>query len=71
MRDIVPAVFRCRDHDRELTTEVVAEVRATPATVAGAGFGSGPRRSRLPFRVVVRCPDGPGHDLVFSGTYLP
>jgi hypothetical protein len=69
MKQIVPAVYKCRTHDRELTEDVVAKVASTPQKLSGTGFRFSGRRAPQPFKVVVRCPDGDGHDLVFSGTY--
>jgi hypothetical protein len=66
---VVPAVFKCREHDHELTEDVVAKVTATPTKVAGGAFRPGARRAPRAFRVIVHCPEGAGHDLVFSGTY--
>jgi hypothetical protein len=69
MAETVPAVFKCRQHDVVLTEEVVARVEATPVTVSGSGMRFGDRRAARPFKVVVHCDGGEGHDLVFSGTY--
>lgn len=68
---VVPAVFKCRDHDHELTEDVLAKVAATPTRVVGGAFRPGAGRTPRPFRVMVRCPEGAGHDLVFSGTWKP
>ena len=69
MQQIVPAVFKCREHDHELTKEVVAKVASAPTKVPAGGFRFGGTRAPRPFKVVARCPEGDGHDLVFSGTY--
>jgi hypothetical protein len=69
----VPAVYKCRTHDRDLTEEVRRKVEAEPSRVSNLAWrwarSSKPREE--PFRVHVRCPDGDGHDLVFRGGYRP
>jgi hypothetical protein len=73
MPEIIPAVFKCREHSRELTDAVLATVEAS-TKVAGFGHRWGPRRRERSFRVVVHCDAGQdegGHDLVFIGTYRP
>jgi len=50
---------------------VLAKVAATPTRVVGGAFRPGAGRTPRPFRVMVRCPEGAGHDLVFSGTWKP
>jgi hypothetical protein len=67
--EIVPGIFKCREHDVVLTQAVVAKVEATPVTAAGAGWRIGDRRAPRKFKVVVHCGGGEGHDLVFHGTY--
>jgi hypothetical protein len=71
MSEIIPARFICREHDRELTSAVVTRVAADPVTTARAGLHKGELRGQRPFKVIVRCDGGDGHDLVFSGTYRP
>jgi hypothetical protein len=71
MPEIVPAVFKCRQHDRELTAAVLKKVEATRIKVPGSGHRWGSRRRERAFRVVVHCDADDGHDLVFSGTYRP
>jgi hypothetical protein len=69
MREIVPGSFRCREHDHELTDEVMRKLTAAPTRVSSFGFRLVLRNAPKPFTVVVRCPAGEGHDLKFSGTY--
>lgn len=71
MAELVPAVFRCRKHDTVLTPQVVAKVESVPVRVTGSGLRDGSTRGVHPFRVVVQCPGGGGHDLVFRGTHRP
>jgi hypothetical protein len=71
----VPARYKCRQHDRDLTDEVQGRVEAAAEVVASVGhrvsFAPAPR----PFRVLVHCPgaDGQddGHELAFQGTRHP
>ncbi|MEP6851745.1 MAG: hypothetical protein ABJA87_03690 [bacterium] len=69
MPETVPARFRCREHDLDLTSGVLAAVEADPTIVAGFGHRHGAAEDVRTFRVAVRCPGGDAHDLVFRGTY--
>ena len=63
-----PKAYRCREHERDLTDEVRVLVEADEDPVSGYGFDKSSQRERG-FRVVVKCPGGEGHDLVFHGSY--
>jgi hypothetical protein len=76
MAEFVPAVFRCRRHELDLTEQVAAEALAAPRRTASSGWG--PRRMRATreaFSVVVHCPgeggEDEGHDLTFRGSVQP
>ncbi len=73
MIELVPRIYKCRTHDRDLTDEVRAKVKADVVTVpAGFGYKSRPGSARdVPFTIVVQCPEGEGHSLTFKGTYRP
>jgi hypothetical protein len=67
----IPANYRCRAHDLDLTEEVQQKVEAEPTRVANPGWRwsrPGGRRDE-PFRVRVHCPGGEGHDLEFRGSW--
>ena len=69
MVQTVPTSFMCREHSTELTEAVLIKVEAERMRTANSGFRVGGRRSRRPFRVLVDCPGGDGHQLVFAGSY--
>lgn len=75
MPDYVPAVYKCRRHDLDLTEEVRARVEATTTVVASPGHRAAAAPAPRPFRVMVHCPGQDGqdddHDLVFPGTVHP
>jgi hypothetical protein len=71
MAEIVPAIFKCREHDKVLTDAVIAMIKATPVATVGAGLRSGDRLVPRRFKVVVHCDAADGHELVFQGTYQP
>lgn len=71
MPEIIPKVFKCRQHDRVLTAAVLEMVEASTKPTPGFGHRWAPGRRERAFRVVVHCDDDDGHDLVFSGTYRP
>jgi hypothetical protein len=71
----VPAIYKCRRHDLDLTAEVHERVEAAVRMVASAGHRNAAPPEPHPFRVLVHCPgaDGSGddHDLAFPGTRHP
>jgi hypothetical protein len=71
----VPAVYKCRKHDLDLTADVLARVSATPQLVPNVGQRIAAPPAPQPFRVMVHCPGSEGqdddHDLVFPGTLHP
>lgn len=74
MSELIPAVYKCRQHQTELTAAVRTKVEAEPQKIQGHGHRSSTKRQERSFRVVVHCTasggaDDAGHDLVFSGTY--
>jgi hypothetical protein len=68
----VPAIYKCRRHDLDLTADVHARVEAAAEVVASVGHRVAFEPAPRPFRVLVRCPGESGkdddHDLVFQGT---
>jgi len=73
MTRLVPARYVCRDHDRDLTADVLAKVDSDPTVTASMSWR--PTRRGMAkvgtFQVDARCPDGAdgGHLLRFYGSY--
>jgi hypothetical protein len=71
--ELIPIVYKCPTHDRDLTDEVRRKVQALPTPTTGFGW----RRARAsgrpeePFEVDVNCPDGNGHNIDFYGSFRP
>jgi hypothetical protein len=66
---LIPDTYKCRTHQRDLTEQVKTLVEADDDPVAGFGFGRSLRRRERAFKILVRCPEDNGHDLMFSGSY--
>jgi hypothetical protein len=70
---LIPPRYKCREHNRDLTDDVLAKVDSEQVVTANLNWrrtAKGVVRTGA-FEVDVRCPEGAsgGHELRFMGTF--